>query len=77
MSAQEEVIDEDAERKEKRKQIGGVNKEDANDGVIVFKRMTDIHTLNLKYFKAKPGEKDVRVEDANDMHTKITKNEYI
>ncbi len=69
--------DDELEKKKRRKQIGGVSKEDTGENVIVFKRMTDIHTLNLKYFKYKPGAKDVKPEEANDMKIKIQKSGYL
>ena len=39
--------------------------------------MGDIHSLQQRYFKDKPGIRDVKPETVDDMHNKITKNEYI
>jgi len=60
----------------KRKELGGVNTKDADEKNIVFKRMSDIHSLNQKYFKEKPAHNEVKQEDAEDMYTVTKKNEY-
>jgi len=72
----QEKFDEKAEIKKKRKEIGGINKEDASDNIIVFKRMSDIHTLSVRYFKEKPRPDEVKPEEVTDMH-KTTKNELV
>jgi len=68
------TTDENKEKKQKRKQNIGVINNNANENVISFKRMTDIHTLNLKYFKDLPKPEDIKPEDANDKY-KTIKNE--
>jgi len=70
-SDKEEVNMGDDDKKKKH----GVKENDDEDKIIVFKRMSDIFTLNQKYFKEKAGPRDVRPELADDMFNTVKKNE--
>jgi len=47
------------------------------ENIRIFKRISDIHSLNIKYFKEKPTSKDVSSEDVKELQLKLKKNELV